>query len=674
MRRKFETSLKAGLVVVLIYLLAAASAKKISEYAEISNEILNISFFIFLVFYIVKVITNILVNLKYRKIDMKMEKRRWVSVNRKYEENFEKALKALKIKVLLCDMFLGFMYLLCFCCVLSAFLYKSIGVWQVIITIAATLSLYSMICMSFSVENEDIPGKEVFQSEFPFIMSCIREITDKYGSKRRIRLFAADEGMMTTFIYRGDYCVVLGVEAAALMNKDEFRQIMIQGVAFWEERGAKTFIKLRGSIQKWGRRASGFQKAWNLCRNFVNIGAGHEFAAFFKNSGLAMEARADKATAEIGDRKAFASALVKTRMLALYKDEPDNGIRIFESELPENSFESKIIRGFKERFKEQKELWKDVVKREIPYPLDKTPTVYTRIKNIGIDDFDISFDGDEPEYSCEIKKLVKIEDDIVYDTLKDHYYDRRKAAYLNSFQIADEYLKRGYGKKLEIQDYIEIGNAFEDIGKISEAINVYDRGLSKYPDNANLLFFRGAIYLGQYDDRGLEMVFRALKSNENFIEQGFNLIERFCLKMGFNDRLEKYMEYSDGFYDHRYNDYSAVSYLTEKDRLSAHDIDSESYKEIMDYIFSVDNGRISKIYIVKKTVNKELYTNIFCIKPIDEVDEASWAELLHKIFLKLDVRPEQYTLFCLRELPEYENIVKKVEGSCVYSREKSERL
>ncbi len=86
-------------------------------------------------------------------------------------------------------------------------------------------------------------------------------------------------------------------------------------------------------------------------------------------------------------------------------------------------------------------------------------------------------------------------------------------------------------------------------------------------------------------------------------------------------------------------------------------------------ILQIGQGMIDKIYLVKKQLSEECKMNTFLLKPKDRVDEKSWDEFMNRVFLLLDNDGEeniQYGLQCLRENPQLEVLVSKVEGACIY--------
>ena len=62
-------------------------------------------------------------------------------------------------------------------------------------------------------------------------------------------------------------------------------------------------------------------------------------------------------------------------------------------------------------------------------------------------------------------------------------------------------------------------------------------------------------------------------------------------------------------------------------------------------------------------MSDKLISNMFLLKPVDDIDDETHENIYHSIFMFLDQRPEQYSLISLKYNPEYEDIVRKIDGS-----------
>ena len=89
---------------------------------------------------------------------------------------------------------------------------------------------------------------------------------------------------------------------------------------------------------------------------------------------------------------------------------------------------------------------------------------------------------------------------------------------------------------------------------------------------------------------------------------------------------------------------------------------------ILDYIDSVDDGDINKIYLVRKTVTEDFHISVFVIDYANP-DPGEQNEIQYKIYCCLDAMDHQFSLFNYLDVASVG--VEKIEGSCVYSKDDS---
>jgi len=87
----------------------------------------------------------------------------------------------------------------------------------------------------------------------------------------------------------------------------------------------------------------------------------------------------------------------------------------------------------------------------------------------------------------------------------------------------------------------------------------------------------------------------------------------------------------------------------------------------MQYIFSIEDTHIQKIYLVRKTITNNFYTSAFIIQFENETSTELQNKVLHKVFSYLDTCSDwQFSLF---EYNDVKNIkFDEIENSCIYSK------
>ena len=170
-----------------------------------------------------------------------------------------------------------------------------------------------------------------------------------------------------------------------------------------------------------------------------------------------------------------------------------------------------------------------------------------------------------------------------------------------------------------------------------------------------------------YDERGIGDIYFAIENNSNYLQEGIDAIGTFCCLTGNQKELNIYRQKALELAQKQKDEYSQVSVLTKKDRLSEESLPEGMLDDILAYIRSVDEGQIEKIYLVRKTITEEFFTSVFVIRFDLAAEEETCEQIMHKIFRYLDTCSDwQFSLFDYQEVmsvPVYE-----VKNSCVYSK------
>jgi hypothetical protein len=180
-------------------------------------------------------------------------------------------------------------------------------------------------------------------------------------------------------------------------------------------------------------------------------------------------------------------------------------------------------------------------------------------------------------------------------------------------------------------------------------------------------FIKGCALLCRYDESGIELIYHAVQTNHNYLEEGLEMIGTFCCITGREKELLEYRERAQVLAQKDIDEYSETCVLSKNDNLVHDDMPSEMLEEFLSYIRSVDGGIIRSVYLVRKVVNDNFFTSAFVLQFDGGSDEVR-DDVRHKIFRYLDTYPVEWH-FSLFEYSECYNIkFDKIEGSLVYSR------
>ena len=221
-----------------------------------------------------------------------------------------------------------------------------------------------------------------------------------------------------------------------------------------------------------------------------------------------------------------------------------------------------------------------------------------------------------------------------------------------------------------VQEYGDVVWALQQLGRCTEALELCQRAIAELPDAASCCgyFIRGLHRLHSYDPAGIEDIYFAIENNSNYLDEGLGAIGSFCCMTGNQKELDIYRQKAVELAQKQKDQYVHTGILTKKDRLTEENLPDGMLDGILEYIRSIDDGQIEKIYLVRKTITEDFFTSVFVVRFELQAEEDSCDRIIHKIFQHLDTCSDwQFSLFDYREVSSVP--VHKIKNSCVYSKE-----
>ncbi len=380
------------------------------------------------------------------------------------------------------------------------------------------------------------------------------------------------------------------------------------------------------------------------------------------------ETDADRDMAKHGNPRAAASMLLKINYDTKYQWESGvyDTVPVYAAEERNPNYMKDRIEKFQKAIQERHTVWDDMFSKEILANNASHPTLKMRFETLGIDKVE-SFDGDSSEeYLNEVKKALEFADKKLYEDQKDYEKDR-KEYYLDPLQRVTEWEERGM--PLVEQEYADLICDLKQIGRHEAAEALCDRVISELDPTSSLnaVYMKGCALIYRYDEAGVELIYRAIEGNSNYLEEGLMILGQFFCMTGREEQLLEYRERVKVFAQKNKDEYSELSVLTKNDNLSSEKLPDGMLERILEYIHSVDCGIIQNIYLVRKTISDDFFASVFVIHFYGGTD-AQRDEIMHKIFRYLDSTPGkwQFSLFDYFECSDVK--FDKIEGSLVYSK------
>lgn len=531
---------------------------------------------------------------------------------------------------------------------------------------------FSRIRFGISQNIFDEDKSYVSEEQFPHLYAIAKKAAQTIGCDGRIRIALLPDCNAGIAKVGQTYSVQLGTILLCTTSEEEMYSVLLHEFAHVT---AENSEKMRaGNYNTWiyrGKTPHLFSGITNLFFSFFDGFYALQFALYAYASAIGTESAADQAMLLSKDPAAVASALMKLKYYELFEWEKgtQDASCMYEPEMPDPQFLAKELERFRQAMEQKSGRWQQLLNVEIQSRSASHPTLKLRLEALGIRNPRILVAPADCDYAKECEKAREYVEGLICRELSQGYEARRKTFYLEPKEQIEEWEKAG--KPLVAEKYGDIVWALRQLGRNTEAMELCERAIAELPAAAsyNGYFIRGCHRLHSYDERGIADIYFAIENNSNYLEEGIDTIGTFCCLTGNRKELDTYRQKALEFAQKQKDQYSQVSVLTKKDRLSEEILPDGMLEDILAYIRSVDEGQIEKIYLVRKTITEDFFTSVFVIRFELEAEETACEQIMHKIFRYLDTCSDwQFSLFDYQEVmsvPVYE-----VKNSCVYSKKK----
>lgn len=565
--------------------------------------------------------------------------------------------------------------LICLCAALGFASCAALGYSEISI-IFGFAAFWTVCFKNITVIDTDELGLVPDEESFPTLRAAVIEAVKRclpeaeYG--KDIHTFIVHGSEVNAVRWKSSYALCIGVSAVGLLSEEQLKAEIVNKLCHIKNGDCDFSADVVALYTKYSARTRFFSMGIVLMGLPMLI-VRRRIPDFMTASSRAIELRADRTFAETTDhaqRRAYLGAVATMRMFEYHITETRGPAYIYSDSEPPFAFESDMENGFKEALPARESFWRELIEKELVAKNAPYPTFAARCETLGVetDDYDICPDNDIYSYNVERDVIKRHADKVIREGMALTYEKDRKANYLEPLEFYEKYLKRlQNGENPNLSESVDAAFAAECAGRIAEATALYDNILKDHPDNPNAMYRRGLLYLSEYDERGVDMIFAAMKGNTNFVNNGVQAVNDFCVKMGLQDRLEECRELSAELFEYRINRYSRAVSVDKNDVYCPAQLPKEVVSRIVDEIKRQCGDALDSIYMVSKTYEGITATLIF-ITPVAEYDPEAWNTAYQNIFTFLDVREEDFVLDSYTDDPKYMTKVRKTDGSLVYKR------
>lgn len=465
------------------------------------------------------------------------------------------------------------------------------------------------------------------------------------------------------------YSIRLGAELLHVVGRGELYSILLHEFGHMTQDKAEEAHR-EGVYLYWMQdNPYSFFQALSMPYWYADEVYAFRYALFDYAGSVLRETRADEAMAKYGDRAVAASAMLKLKYHELYdweKSTWDKECFFAPEQLP-----ASIIRPEAEKFlramEQRQALWRQLVDQEILSRNASHPTLKMRLETLGVSDPRLLPTEDAPAYRAECDRAVDHVEAILHKNGLEAYEEGRKENYLEPLRLVTKWEKAG--RPLAMDTYADLEGALRSLGRVTEAMELCDRAIRELDGAAacHARFIKGCCLLHSWDPAGIEYVYHAVENNTNYIDEGMEMIGSFCCLTGRQEELEEYRRRAPELGQRNRDVYSEMSVLRKTDRLEPEQLPEELMWGIMDFIRSVDDGCVWKVYLVRKIITEDFFVTAVVIRFSEGAPRERHDAVLNRVFRYLDGCSDwQFTLF------HYDDVRKarldKLPGACVYEK------
>lgn len=547
----------------------------------------------------------------------------------------------------------------------------------VLFVVWSGILIFSVLCRSrkvkqYTLEKDDIV---ITREQYPEIYALADRAAKTLGCNKKLTIILIPNCNASILRTDKENFVLLGVGLLSLLCEDELYCVFLHELSHASEKHSALFRE-RAYAERVNALHSDTRGPKALAALFF---IGFDVRYFFNitlfevAASLLLEEDADRDVVRYGNAEAGASVMIKLAYDTRYGWESDayDFEPFFAPEEHSLHATREIIAKFKARMEERSEFWDELIDKEILANNASHPTTKMRLEALGYNKAEILSKCGAPAFACEVEAAIDLVDARLYELHKDEYKERRKESYLEPLETIEKW--QADGSPIVAGKYEDAVSALMFIGRVSEGEEICQKAIDTLDANsiAFALFKKASLMLARYEFEGVELMYKTIELNPNYMDEGLDLIGNFLCLTGRESELIEYRKRAVEIAQKNEDETAKTAYLSKSDRLTRDDMPTEMLEDILAYMHSLDaKGIINRVFLVKKTVSDSFFASVFVIHFWGGTDDDR-QEIMHGIFRYLDSYPvdRHFSLFDYFEYPDLK--LEKIEGSIVYDKKEN---
>ena len=518
-----------------------------------------------------------------------------LEMQKSVEEDYKAAEREAHRRIRQGNVWVAFLIVLIF--LLYLFLGATRASWSAIAALFGVYLLTGLFEKVFVLSEKTPPRLFVSEQEFPLIFAEVRRAAEAAGCRRRLRLSLVSDGIGVRE-EGGDICIGLNAVECALLTREELYAVMLHEVAHVvnvDTGRGRIFYRAR---RRWAESGDSFFSG--VASLFLSETALRIIMASESYNVFAMrhhEILADEKVIELGSCRAFIDATAKGTEFYLYNEMPQREMSYdcYESEQPPRDIVSRDLANFYSYREKYGEMWRQIMRQELPARVSTHPTLRQRMEAMGVDEYDVSKEETDENYSAEQKKLLRFADEKAFESLRGNYPFLRENFYLSRKEQMEKYrTAAAEGKRLPLDEQVLCLQAFYGIEN-DTAMQIADEMLAQDENASFAHFYRARIWFDEMDGRCVEEFRKAMRVNYELCDSCLDAIGQFALRSGDEALLQEYRSSAPELSQDA-QDKSAASQWKKGTPLRACALPKETLEEVRTRLGELSEGSVLRAY------------------------------------------------------------------------------
>ncbi len=670
-KRVFAFRIIAFLLIVATSIVSIILKNNFTSLHNLVGVITITTFLLPMVILAISIVINRIYVKRLNAKSLAKEQQYWLSLRENIEQSKNKMIATLKTLIWINDIF---SFLLGLCAFVSAFGFGVIS--DKSFSIAPLLICYITLSVATSRIRLKTPSSYfddktyVSENEYPALYNLAKKAAKAVGCNENIKIALLDDFNAGAAKINKTISIQLGVLLLNSLSEDELYCVLLHEFShvvsenknrkineyydfiytFYDNTNANLYYNIT-------------KRLFEFSDSLYNL----KYKLYLYTISVLRENLADKAMALYGNNEMAASSLIKIKYYELYdwqKGTYDVPCMMESEKYDVNKLKNEVA-NFKKAIKSNAHIWNTLIENEIISRNASHPTLKMRLENLSVSKINVLNPEISEAYKKDCEKAIVYVSKLIEEQ-QDDYVERRKYFYLDSKETVEKWEKAG--KPVIAQEYSDVCDALRCLGRNNEALELCERAIENLDNVASCYayFIKGCFLLHSFDKSGIEYIYKAIEENSNYINEGLEIIGRFCCLTGQEDELEIYRERALTLTEKNMSIYSECGVLNPKDKLSTENLPEGMLENILEHITFEHKDNIEKIYLVRKTITENFFTSVFVIKMNFDTDEDTRYDILHRAFNYLDTCNDwQFSLF---DYDDVKNVkVENIKNSCVYS-------